>query len=153
MKRKTFNKLIKTYLVAVTSHSTQPRWPCWAGKGYFRRQYKQFLKTKLYHKFCYSLETDDPWSFKYICIKQDEWRHRSIVAMRKRRLAVGPKIAALVKLIKRFLFRWLQFLCFVPKYPQAKKFLFDMVVWVGKIVCIMSIRRTIRQLQINSIQT
>ena len=47
--------------------------------------------------------------------------HRSIVAMlsllhyRKRRLAVGPKIAALVKPIKRFLFRWLQFLCFVPQ--------------------------------------
>ena len=47
--------------------------------------------------------------------------HRSTVAMlsllhyRKRRLAVGPKIAALVKLIKCFLFQWLPFVCFDPQ--------------------------------------
>ena len=45
MKRKTFNKLIKIYLVAVTSHSTQPRWPCWAGKGCFRRWYRQLKQS------------------------------------------------------------------------------------------------------------
>ena len=41
IQRKKLEKLIKFHLVAVTSHSTQPRWPCWAGKRYFRQWFKQ----------------------------------------------------------------------------------------------------------------
>ena len=44
-KEEQFNNLIKSHLVAVTSHSTQPRWPCWGRKRYFRRQYKQLKQS------------------------------------------------------------------------------------------------------------
>ena len=69
------------------------------------------------------------WAF----IERGDWR-------------LDPRLLHLSNSLSASSFDGCSFFVLFLSIPRQNFFLFDMVVWVGKIVCIMSIRHTIRQL-------